>query len=122
MRSHGYQIAPNNLRKAHDDLIAAAFRAKADALEIEALANRRLADEYDAAQERGEVATSRDGGRRSKLERLPTAADIGLNRAEIHEARAYPRCRKARSGRNDVIFGLVLRRDRGLSRGFFREQ
>ena len=34
---------------------AAAFRAKADALEIGALANRRLADEYDAAQGRGEV-------------------------------------------------------------------
>jgi hypothetical protein len=42
-------------------------RAQADALEIEALAKRRLADEYDAAQECGEVATSRDGRRRTKL-------------------------------------------------------
>lgn len=32
---------------------AAAHRAQADAVEIEAQANRRLADEYDAAQERG---------------------------------------------------------------------
>lgn len=40
---------------AHDTLIAAAHRAQADALEIEAGAKRRLADEYDAAQERGEV-------------------------------------------------------------------
>jgi uncharacterized protein YjiS (DUF1127 family) len=48
---------------------------------------RRLADEYDAAQERGEVATQRDG-RRSKAEHLkPTTADIGLSRKEIHEAR-----------------------------------
>ncbi len=30
-------------------------RAQADALEIEAGAKRRLADEYDAAQERGEI-------------------------------------------------------------------
>jgi hypothetical protein len=62
---------------------AAAFRARADALEIEAPAKRRLAYEYDAAQERGEVATSRDGGRRSKLERLPSAADVCLSRSEI---------------------------------------
>jgi hypothetical protein len=31
---------------------------QADALEINALAKRRLADEYDAAQERGEVGKS----------------------------------------------------------------
>jgi len=42
---------------AHDELIAKAHRAQADALEIEALAKRRLADEYDAAQDRGEAAT-----------------------------------------------------------------
>ena len=46
---------------AHDDLIAAAYRTQADALEIEALAKRRLADEYDAAQERGEVAKHSSG-------------------------------------------------------------
>ncbi len=40
---------------AHDDIIARVYRAQADALEIESLAKRRLADEYDAAQDRGEV-------------------------------------------------------------------
>ena len=67
-------------KKAHDDLIAAAYRAKADALEIEALAKRRLADEYDAARERGEVAKA--GGERSGRERSttkPTAADVSLS-------------------------------------------
>ena len=59
-----------------------------DALEIEAQAKRRLADEYDAAQERGEVATARDGDhRRSDRERPPTVADVGLSRKDIHEAR-----------------------------------
>ena len=48
-------------KKAHDDLISAAYRVQADALEIEAAAKRRLADEYDAAQSRGEVASGRDG-------------------------------------------------------------
>ncbi len=34
------------------------YRAQADALQVEALAKMRLADEYDAAQERGEVMGS----------------------------------------------------------------
>lgn len=100
-------------KQAHDDLIAAAYRAQADALEIEAGAKRRLADEYDAAQERGEVATDGRpktvpcengiaakcdcaatfgdnlprGRERSKCDRPSTAADIGISRKEIHEAR-----------------------------------
>ena len=72
-------------KAAHDDLVAAAHRAQADALEIEAAAKRRLADEYDAAQARGEVA----GHGRSKVEpaNVTTAADLGLRRDQIHEAR-----------------------------------
>lgn len=72
---------------AHDELIAKAHRAQADALEIEAAAKRRLADEYDAAQERGEVATKGkpinvpDGNIKATVE------DIGLTRKDIHEAR-----------------------------------
>ena len=56
----------------------------------EAAAKRRLADEYDAAQERGEVAKSGD-----TLPGVPklnagkgTAADVGLSRKEILEARS----------------------------------
>lgn len=43
-------------KKAHDELICAAYRAQGDALNIEAQAKRRLADEHDVAQARGEVA------------------------------------------------------------------
>jgi hypothetical protein len=52
------------------------------ALETEGLANRRLADEYDAAQERGEVASARDGklGRSGSERPKETAADVGLSR------------------------------------------
>ncbi|CUH38904.1 hypothetical protein JSE7799_01623 [Jannaschia seosinensis] len=77
-------------KAAHDDLIAAAHRAQADALEIEAAAKRRLADEYDAAQARGEVAS---GSVRTDIVdvsndvRPATAADLGLRRDQIHEAR-----------------------------------
>jgi hypothetical protein len=67
----------------------ASHRAQAHALEIEAEAKRRLADEYDAAQERGEVGQS---GSRSDLvskgnEVKPTAAALGLSRKQILEAR-----------------------------------
>lgn len=80
-----------NAKAAHDDLVAAAHRAQADALEIEAAAKRRLADEYDAAQERGEIA--RLGTNQTHLgvsagnTRPSTAADIGLSRKTIHDAR-----------------------------------
>ena len=72
-------------KSAHDDLVAAAHRAQAHALEIEARAKRRLADEYDAAQERGEVRRSRE---RTALNANAVGVDaIGLSRNDIHEAR-----------------------------------
>lgn len=75
---------------AADDLIKTAYRVQADALDIEASAKRRLADEYDAAQERKEVKAN--GGARNFTVKepnseLPSAADIGLSRTDIHESR-----------------------------------
>jgi hypothetical protein len=74
-------------KKAHDEIITAVYRAQADALEIESLAKRRLADEYDAAQDRGEVATA--GGDKSKIpsQNFATVADIGLTHKDVHDAR-----------------------------------
>jgi len=72
---------------AHDELIAKAHRAQADALEIEAMAKRRLADEYDAAQLRGEVATVGKPVNVPNGNNKPTAPEIGLSRKAIHEAR-----------------------------------
>ena len=77
-------------KSAHDDLIAAAHRAQADALEIEAAAKRRLADEYDDAQARGEVATgnrTKDFGVADLNAKPATASDLGLRRDQIHDAR-----------------------------------
>lgn len=74
-------------KQAHDEVISAVYRAQADALEIESMAKRRLADEYDAAQERGEVATGRPKSVGDGDTFQATAADIGLSRQEIHEAR-----------------------------------
>jgi hypothetical protein len=73
-------------KSAHDEVISAVYHAQADALDIESAAKRRLADEYDAAQDRGEVA--RNGQPSSSMrEGLATAAEIGLTHKDIHEAR-----------------------------------
>jgi len=78
-------------KSAHDDLVAAAHRAQAHALEIEARAKRRLADEYDAAQARGEVVGAHDGARKrvEDANAIVTTADLGLRRDQIHEARQF---------------------------------
>jgi hypothetical protein len=76
------------------------------------LAKRRLADEYDAAQERGEVAVQ---GKPSKAKGLATASQIGLSYKEIHEARTIrdadtrPRA-TARSLAKAMTIFLPLRR------------
>jgi len=93
MAGLAYDVAKRTARlqrakAAHDDLIAAAHRSQAHALEIEACAKRRLADEYDAAQARGEV--QRHGGQMPRGvadHNIPSAADLGLRRDQIHEAR-----------------------------------
>lgn len=76
-------------KDAHDSVVAAAHRAQADALEIEAAAKRRLADEYDGAQARGEV--QKHGGDRSGKvsdgNLAPTADEIGLTKKDVFEAR-----------------------------------
>jgi hypothetical protein len=69
-----------------------AIRAQADALDIEAQAKRRLADEYDAAQDRGEIAKSGDTLRKGpgvpkQNSGKMTAADVGLSTQDIFEAR-----------------------------------
>src|SRR4051794_24490873 len=68
------------------------LRLQGKALEILSRADVLLADEYDAGQERGEVAGhggdrgNQHGGKVSD-ENLATIPDIGLSRKQIHEAR-----------------------------------
>lgn len=87
-----YDVAKRTARlqrakSAHDDLVAAAHRAQANALEIEARAKRRLADEYDAAQARGDVAAGRPKSLENGKGFQATVADLGLRHDEIHDAR-----------------------------------
>ena len=58
-----------------------------------------MADEYDAAQKGGEVASANEGRpRRSNTERLPSAADIGLTSKQVHLARKVRDAEKAKPG------------------------
>jgi hypothetical protein len=79
-------------RRAHDDVIHATYQVQADALEIESEAKSRLAEEYAAAQKRGEVAGH--GGKRSS--KIPdgnlapaTLDDIGLSPKQVFESRQF---------------------------------
>jgi hypothetical protein len=87
-------------KDAHDNLIAQVYRAQAGALAIEARAKARLADEYDAAQERGEVA-GHGGGRVSNVpdrNNAATVEDLGLSHKHIHDARHVRDCEAADPG------------------------
>jgi uncharacterized protein YjiS (DUF1127 family) len=95
-------------KQAHDEVIAAVYRTQADALLIEARAKMRLADEYDAAQARGEVA----GHGRSKVEadNVTTVADLGLRRDEIHEARKLRNAEAAEPGLTERALREIVAR------------
>ncbi|RXG86150.1 hypothetical protein EAS61_34070 [Bradyrhizobium zhanjiangense] len=78
-------------KQAHDELVSAARRAQGDALLIEAQAKQRLADEYDAAQECGDVArlgtNQKELGILEEKTRPATVGEIGLTHKQVHEAR-----------------------------------
>lgn len=93
---------------AYDEVLSKIYRAQADALEIEVSAKRRIADEYDALQAAGLVATNRDAYKTEAWERgtglvtdrdkTPTVADLGLSRQEVHRAREVREWEEASPG------------------------
>ena len=78
---------------AYDDVIGAVYRAQADALEIEAMAKRRFADEYDAAQARGEIKGlggnhgNQYTGGKIPDDNIATSRDLGVTNKFVYEAR-----------------------------------
>lgn len=96
-------------KSAHDEVVAAALRAQADALKIESEAKSRLADEYDAAQDRGEVAKGRpkslpDGNTSA------TAAEIGMTSKEVMDAREIRDAIRANPGIVKEVLGEIIAR------------
>lgn len=85
MASAAYHAAKSASRlvrakEAHDTVLAQVYKVQGDALMIESKAKIRLAEEYDAAQGRGEVASN---GQRQKAvpdeNSFAITADLGLN-------------------------------------------
>jgi hypothetical protein len=110
-------------KKAHEAIIAAVYRAQADALLIEARAKMRLADEYDAAQERGEVKSH--GGSRVNVPSgnvAPSAAEVGLNRKEIHEGRKLRDAEKSNPGKAERVLKEVANRGEEPTKAKLRKE
>lgn len=84
-------------KQAHDSVLSQVYRAQADALLIESRAKMRLAEEYDAAQDRGDVRKPNQGRSTSNLE-APNVSDIGLTHKDIHDARQIRDAEKASPG------------------------
>ena len=96
-------------KQAHDEIIVAVMHAQADALDIESAAKRRLADEYDAAQEAGQVRKAGNANS-SASEELVSVADIGLTHKDIHEARQIRDAERADPGIvRRTLDGLIQR-------------
>ncbi len=87
-------------KTAHDSVLSEVYLAQSHALTIEARAKMRLAEEYSAAQDRGEVVGPHGGAAKRVPNENPisTIADIGLTKKEIHEARQIRDAERAEPG------------------------
>lgn len=80
-------------KQAHDSIISDVHRAQAHALAIRARAEMRLAEEYDAAQERDEIAKQGSHFSEGKVR----SADV-LPPKDLHEARKLRDAEQAEPG------------------------
>lgn len=97
--------------RASDEAVAAALALRGDAMRIEAKFWLLVVQEYDAAQERGEVATASvrtDIVSRDNDVRPSTAADLGLTRLAIHKARRMRDAEARYPGVVDEAIALML--------------
>lgn len=84
-------------KQAHEEVITAALRAQGDAMKIQSEAAHRLADEYDAAQERGEINTH-GGDRKTEDFKFENAKLENLKPHDLHEARLIRDAEEANPG------------------------
>lgn len=106
-------------KAAHDEVIAAVYRAQADAAVIEARAKVRLADEYDAAQERGEVRAR--GQNQESHPDLIDAAVIGGPDA-LKEARKLRDAEAAQPGRIEEAANALVQRGEEPTKAALRRE
>lgn len=85
---------------AAEHLVARARQLQADALMIEARAKMIISADWDAAQDEGATASSAKGGRPKTVTdgNSLSAADTGLSRKELHDARKLAAAEKDSPG------------------------
>ncbi len=98
-------------KQAHDSVLVGVAEAQGKALAIEARAEIRLAEEYEAAQDRGEVA--KNGGDRTSVpgentEKPATSAEIGIDRKDIHRGRKLAAAEAAEPGVIERSIGEIV--------------
>jgi hypothetical protein len=93
----------SKLKHAHETIVETCHRMQADALMIETRAQCRLADEFDAAQKRGEIQKA--GGRRGNQFGIITdennaskVTEIGITSKQVFEARKIRDSEKKKPG------------------------
>lgn len=108
--------------KATDEILNHVRCAQGDALRIEVAAKIRLAEEYDAAQKRGEVGKQ---GQRTDLipagNKVPSNADARISAKEIHEARKLAAAEKEKPGTIDQSINEQLDKREEPTRAHIRE-
>jgi hypothetical protein len=111
-------------KQAHDSLVSEVHRAQAHALAIRARAEMRLAEEYDAAQDRGEVAGHGNNVTKGNVAKpnVTTAADLGIRRDEIHEARKLRDAEQADPGIIDRSIKTIMERGEEPTRAALRKE
>lgn len=84
-------------KQAHDSIMAEVHRSQGHALAIRSRAEMRMAEEYDAAQ----PEEAKKGGRPKTVPEqngFPKAADLGISRKDVHEARRLRDAERAEPG------------------------
>lgn len=111
-------------KQAHDSLVVEVHRSQAHALAIRARAEMRLAEEYDAAQERGEVAGHGNNVTKGNVAKpnVTTAADLGIRRDEIHEARKFRDAETAEPGLISRALNAMVDRGEEPTRAALRKE
>jgi hypothetical protein len=109
-------------KQAHDTILVEVHRAQAHALAIRARAEIRLAEEYDAAQARGEVRTAGNPIVVDPNNCRVGPSDLGLRRDEIHEARRLRDAEAADPGRTERALREIVERGEEPTKAALRRE
>lgn len=107
-------------KQAHDSIVAEVHRSQAHALAIRARAEMRLAEEYDAAQERNEIG--RHGGNRQVFNEETCKATEVFAPKDLHEARQFRDAERESPGLISRALDAMIERGEEPTRAALRRE